>query len=236
MFHAVREWWADGRGRSAARLFIFEFFVVLSGASAALFLANWNERRAAFAAMEEAREKADRDVAFHHAAALGWKKAIPCLDERMTLLMQKLATGEPVDSDLLRRPAMETGHFQLPSEENRQLLTERYGVDRAQDYWAESQNVTHLSDNVVNIIESWSGFAMVDPINGPVDAQDRHEARLAASSVKSALRGLDIVVGNIIGRAEALGIKPDSQGESRAIQNCDDLWRNGMTHPDAEME
>jgi hypothetical protein len=231
MFHAVRQWWDSGRGRSTARLFGFEFLVVMAGVLAAQALADWHSHRLSLAAMEDAREKADRDVAFHYAVAVGWKRAVPCLDQRMSLLMQQLATEKPIDPELLKRPAMEGGNLQLPSENQRLLIAERYGPDRAQDYWAASQNVTKLSNNVTDIIRGWSGFAMVDPANGPISAEDRHDARLAASSVKEGLRGLDITAGNIIGRAEALGLKPDSLGEFRLIDNCDDLWRNRMTHP-----
>jgi hypothetical protein len=186
--------------------------------------------------MEDAREKADRDVAFHYAVALGWKESVPCLNTRMTEIMQQLATGRPLDPSLLKRPAMEGGNLQLPSEAQSHLLAERYGAERAQDYWAASQNVTKLADQVTDIIQAWSGFAMVDPGNGPISAADRQEARLAASSVKAALRGLEISADNIVGRAQAVGVAPDSQGEFRAIRNCADLWREGMTHPNVASE
>jgi len=234
MFNAVRQWWDSGRGKMTARLFGFEFLVVMAGVLAAQGLADWYAHRLDLAAMEEARAKADRDVAFHYAVAIGWKRAVPCLNERMSLLMQRLASDGPIDPELLRRPAMEGGNLQIPSQSQRQLLAERYGDDRAQDYWAASQNVSKLANNVTDVIRGWSGFAMVDPANGPISASDRHDARLAASSVKAALRGLDITASNIMGRAQALGLEPDSLGEFRQIENCDDLWRSRMTHPNRE--
>jgi hypothetical protein len=234
MFHAVREWWAGGRGKATAGLFVFEFVVVLAGVFAAQALADWNAHRNALSAIEDTREKADRDVAFHYAVAVGWKRAVPCLNQRMSDLMRQLGSSRPIDAALLRRPAMEGGNLQLPSETERHLLAERYGLDRSQDYWAASQNVTKLSNNVTDIIRAWSGFAMVDSANGPISASDRHDARLAASAVKAALRGLDISADNIIGRARAIGVQPDTLGEFRPIENCDDLWRNNMTHPNVD--
>lgn len=161
---------------------------------------------------------------------------MPCLNGRMTEVMRQLASHRAVDPSLFQRPIMEGGNMPVPSEQQRQLLAERYGVDRAQDYWAAGQNVAKLSSNVTDIIRGWSGFALVEPANGPISELDRHEARLAASGVKAALRALDITAQNIIGRAQALDVKPDTLGEFRLIENCDDLWRNNMTHPNPEMK
>ena len=93
-----------------------------------------------------------------------------------------------------------------------------------------------MSNNVTDIIRAWSGFALVDSGNGTTSDNDRHEARLAASSVKSALRALEISADNIVGRARAIGVEPNSQDEFRLITDCGDLWRNGMTHPNPEMK
>lgn len=236
MFQTVREWWQSGRGKGSARLFLFGFVVVLAGVLAAQALAGWARHRNDLAGIDAAREKADRDVAFHYAVAVGWKRAVPCLNDRMTDLMRRLASGQSVPPLLLQRPIMEGGNMPLPSEQQRSLLAERYGADRSQDYWAASQNVAKLSNNVTDIIRAWSGFALVEPDNGTISELDRHEARLAASSVKAALRGLDITASNIVGRAQAIGVEPDGQGEFRMIENCADLWRNNMTHPNPDMK
>jgi hypothetical protein len=235
MFHTMGQWWSDDKGRPTVRLFALEFLVVAAAVFVALALSDWLEHRRELVAVAEARAKTDRDVAFHYAAAIGWKRAVPCLNQRMTDVMQQLGTTRPIDPLLLERPAMEGGSLQLPGERERQLLAERYGADRAQDYWAASQNVAKLSNNVTDLIRAWSGFAMVDSRNGPVSAADRHEARLAASSVKAALRGLEISADNIINRARTIGLKPDSQGEFRPLRDCDDVWRNKMTHPSPDM-
>lgn len=232
MVRTMREWWSAGRGPAGLRLLAVQFLIVTAGVFAGQALAGWASHRRDLAAMEKAKERADREVAFHYAVAAGWKRAVPCLNERMTLLMRQLSAGQAIDPRLLTRPAMEGGNLQLPSEAQLALVAERYGNERAQDYWAASQNVTKLSNNVTDIIEAWSGFATVDPANGAVSPADRHDARLAASGVKAALRGLDITANNIIGRAEAVGLKAHSQGEFRPIADCGDLWRSGMTHPD----
>jgi hypothetical protein len=234
MFDAVRQWWAEERAKGTLRLFALGFAVVATGVFTAQGLIGWISHRNALAAVATAKDKADRDVAFHYAVAIGWKRAIPCLDQRMTELMQKLGSAQPIDPGLLARPAMEGGAMPLPNEQQRALLAERYGVDRAQDYWAASQNVTKLSNAVTEIIKDWSGFAMVDSSNGPVNDYDRYEARLAASGVKAQLRALDIAASNVIGRASAIGVEPDTLGEFRIIERCDDVWHSGMTHPNRD--
>lgn len=236
MFHSTSRWWEGVRGKGLAQLFFFGFVIVLAAMLAAQGLVGWARHRSELSGIESARVKADRDVAFHYAVALGWKRAVPCLNDRMTEVMRQLASGQTLDPQLLRRPLMEGGNMPVPSEPQRLLLAERYGADRAQDYWAAGQNVAKLSSNVTDITRAWSGFALVEPANGSISELDRHEARLAASSVKAALRGLDVTADNIIGRAQALKVEPNTLGEFRLIENCADLWRNNMTHPNPEMK
>lgn len=235
MFHDLREGGSQERSKAALKTAALAFLVVLLAVFAAQALIDWNRHRQALAAVEAVKQKADRDVAFHYAVALGWKTAVPCLEQRMTEVMRQLGSGRPLDPRLLQRPAMEGGNLPLPGESDRRLLAERYGANRAQDYWAASQNVANLAGQVTDMIRAWSGFAIVDPSNGPVGELDRHEARLAAGRVKTALEALDINADNVIGRARAIGVNPDSQREFRPIANCEDLWRNRMTHPSPEM-
>ena len=45
MFHAVRQWWGEGCGKATARLFAFEFLVIVAGVLVAQALANWVAER-----------------------------------------------------------------------------------------------------------------------------------------------------------------------------------------------
>ena len=46
MFQTVRNWWKGGTGKVTARLFAFEFIVVVTGVLVAQALANWAQERA----------------------------------------------------------------------------------------------------------------------------------------------------------------------------------------------
>ena len=53
MFQTVRHWWGSGRGKVTARLFLFEFLVVVAGVLTAQALANWVADRAEQRAVSE---------------------------------------------------------------------------------------------------------------------------------------------------------------------------------------
>ena len=46
MFRTVRHWWSEGSGQHTARLFVFEFVVVVAGVLVAQGLANWVQQQA----------------------------------------------------------------------------------------------------------------------------------------------------------------------------------------------
>ena len=57
MFQTVRHWWASGRGKITARLFVFELFVVVAGVMIAQGLANWVASENSDEEMAEARAR-----------------------------------------------------------------------------------------------------------------------------------------------------------------------------------
>ena len=87
MFQAVRHWWGSGRGRITARLFAFEFIVVVTGVLVAQALANWAQDRAAFKAMQEAKARAEVEISDNMYAASVYQAAIPCFEDRMREVM-----------------------------------------------------------------------------------------------------------------------------------------------------
>ena len=231
MFQALRQWWGNGRGKVTARLLLLELIVVVLGVFIAQALADWNGRRNALNGMELAKDQARRDLAAVTVAAVGWQRAIPCIDERMTAIMRMLSAGTPIEGQLLRRPAMQTMGIQLPDESEQLLLAQRYGRQVARTYASADRNAVSLTDQVDEIIRAWSGLARIDPANGAAGDSDRQAARQAAAEIKGSLRGIEINATNVRERAQTLGIEPLSNVSFRVIRDCPDLWRSGMTHP-----
>ncbi|MCM8558119.1 hypothetical protein [Sphingomicrobium sediminis] len=85
MFAAIRQKltgaWKRLREGSLAKLFVFEFIVVLLGVLAAQWVADWARERDAMATMEEARARADLELADAGAVANIWQLVAPCIHD-----------------------------------------------------------------------------------------------------------------------------------------------------------
>ena len=57
MFHTVRRWWGNERGKVTTRLFLFEFVVVVAGVLTAQALASWVTDRVERRAVNEEDER-----------------------------------------------------------------------------------------------------------------------------------------------------------------------------------
>ena len=230
MFQTVRHWWTGGRGKVTARLFLFEFAVVVIGILIAQ--AGWVQDRAAISNMEKERASLLKEVSFRAAVAEGWRRAIPCIDDRMRDIMISLAEGRQLSPKQLDRPGLYTIGGPSLNESIMILLAERYGETDAVTFRYNDEQVRKLDDKILKMTDDWKGLALANPANGPVAAGDRLEARKSAAGIRAALRGMLIDTENIIGDAQALGVSPSTRPDFRLIRNCADLWQTDRTHPD----
>ena len=227
MFHAVRQWWGSGRGKVTARLFLFEFIVVMVGVLAAQALQNWAAHRGAMDQMEETRARTKRELADNLAYALTWKAAIPCLDRRMQDVMRALSTG-PLDPEIIERPSLATFISSAVDDQSELLWRERYGNRSADLVKAMQLNIAHAGNDIGTIVHSWGRLSLADPRLGPVSALDRGEARTAAADIRAELRGLNFAVDEFVGRARASNIAAHSPDRIRPARNCEEIWSRGM--------
>ncbi len=84
IFQAVRRWWGSGRSKVIARLFAFEFVVVMAGVLAAQALANSVQHRADLGRMEVERARVRYELETAYSINQAWNRAVPCLNERLT--------------------------------------------------------------------------------------------------------------------------------------------------------
>ena len=102
MFQAVRQWWSGGRGKVTARLFLFEFAVVVVGVLTAQGLASWVADRAEQRSVGEEDKRVRYEIGRTRQVARLWSAATPCL-----MSESRLSLAEPPRAS--RLPSMNYG-------------------------------------------------------------------------------------------------------------------------------
>lgn len=229
MFAAVRQWWTDGRGKPTARLFAFEFIVVMFGVLAAQAVADWAQDRNAERQLDLALERVRRDAGYNMAAALVWQRAAPCLAQRMTEIMQSAADGGSGLEGSLRRPKFRFNYFDSLSEGDDLLLRERGGNELADSIAQINSSVDVMAQRLREIADRWTTFELLDQANGPVMREDRVEARHNASVIRANLAGIQIGSRAVIDYGQTIGAVPIFDPGERLPRDCSEIWRTGQT-------
>lgn len=232
MFQAVRHWWGSGRGRVAARLFVFEFIVVVTGVLVAQALASWAQDRAASRAMGDAWSRAEIEISDNMYAASVYQAAIPCFEERMREVMRTASKG-PVDRQMAVRPSLKSSGLSEIGEQSALLLRKEKGDLWSSVFDALARSISDIDDRSSKIAEEWGKIALADPENGVVSLGDRLAAREAAANILAHLRGLKINADNILQLGAQLGLRPHSSTEPGfgPAQTCNAIWKSGRSDP-----
>lgn len=229
MFHAVRDWWLGGRGKMTARLFAFEFVVVVAGVLVAQALAGWIQQRGQIANMESERSRARFDLTDVHATVQIWRAASPCLSKRMEDVM----AGKAFAAGALRKPTLVSVGFVPPSTEVMDLIRRHHGPEAELDLLILGKDGAVIDAAVLKIIDSWSRLTLVDPAHGPIATADRSAARIAAADIAAQLRRIDLSAGDMAPILRRLSIRARDRynpGNGPA-KSCDAIWRSGRINP-----
>lgn len=229
MFHAIRDWWMGGRGKLTARLFAFEFSVVVVGVLVAQGLANYVQHRSNLARMEAERSRIRWELVDAHSGFHVWRAAIPCLDQRLAEVMQ----GKAFSASALHRPTLISIDVATPSTDTIELIARRYG-EREKIYlnWILG-NIDNVKRATSIVREAWGRILLIDPVNGPMSAGDRAEARRAAADIRAQLRFINSLAEDVEPLFKSLGIgardlyTPD-RGPARS---CAAIWKTGQINP-----
>lgn len=231
MFRTVRHWWGSGRGKVTARLFAFEFVVVVAGVLTAQALANWASDRAEARAVGEEDKRIQYEIGRASQTAQLWQAAVPCLTARVEDVARKAATGAPVESAELKVPRF-IGYTvePFPPDMNRELH-DRLGNDRVDNYAVVATATDSLVSSYRDVRRQWDSFALLDPALGPPSAADRTAVRNAAIQVRSQLDLIRASTGMIRTTAGRLGIPPitsDAEfGSVTPVSDCAEIWTTG---------
>jgi hypothetical protein len=234
MFQTVRHWWGGGSGKVTARLFLFELSVVVVGVLLAQTVASYAQTRSDFARMESERFRVRDELTTVHSALRTWQAAVPCLDRRMTEVMQ----GTQLETDSMRRPRFPTFGYAPPTTEIMDLVGKRYGVtEKSRLNWI-AENSGNGSPVIASMISKWGRLMLVDPSNGTVSASDRREARLAAADIKAQLRAMEVLSKDAVKILVKMGIGARNQNEPDygPARTCAAIWASGRLDPPLTMQ
>ena len=233
MFRTVRHWWGSGRGKLTARLFLFELLVVVVGVLIAQALAENVQQRTDLAQMEAERSRVRFELEATNSGFQSWRVAVPCLDQRMTQIMQ----GARPTVDLIRRPRFPTLGYAAPSTEVLDLIGRRYGrAEKSQLNWI-AENAANATPVIASIISKWGRLTLVDPSLGTVTESDRREARFAAADIKAQLRAMEVLSTDGAQVLTSMGIGARNRNEPGhgPAKSCAAIWASGRLDPPLAM-
>lgn len=238
MFRTVRHWWGSGRGKVTARLFVFEFAVVVVGVLTAQALANWVADRTEQRAVSEEDNRVRYEIGRARQVARVWSAAVPCLRARVEQVARQASSSSAPNPDELRVPRF-IGYTVEPfSPDMNREFHDRLGNERVDNYAV----VSSASDTMVNTYRdmrgSWDRFALLDPALGPPSAADRATVRDVAVQLRSKLDLIRSSAEMIEVTAARLEIPPLTSGADFGavipVRNCSEIWNNGRIWREAE--
>lgn len=227
MFRAVREWWRSERGKDTARLFAFELTVVMIGVLIAQQVSNWADKRAALSQVEGLHRNLFHSFDAYRAIAAANQVAIPCLDQRLDLILQLANDRRHANPDVLSPiRLLGMGPDQI-SPENDQLLRERYG-DKVADTIESVQFNLRAAERSGNEIERhWFEFQRLNPKYGTVTDADRSGVRQAAVQIKGDLFALRKSCDTLLRLIAKLDVAHSPEMTITPVATCDHMWRSG---------
>ena len=231
MFQTVRHWWGSGRGKVTARLFLFEFLVVVAGVLTAQALANWVADRAEQRAVSEEDKRVRYEIGRARQVARLWAAATPCLVQRVENVARQASTNRTVDPGELKVPRV-IGYTVEPfSPDMNREFHDRFGNERVDNYAVISSASTTLVNSYRDVRRGWDRFALLDPALGPTSAADRATVRDVAVQLRSQLELIRASAEMIESTAAGLGIPPLTSdadfGAVMPVTSCSEIWRTG---------
>ena len=229
MFHAVRQWWSGGRGKVTARLFLFEFVVVVAGVLTAQALANWVADRAQQRDVAEEDKRIRYEIGRARQVARIWTAAAPCLKKRVERVARLASSNGNIDPNELQVPQFIGYTVEQVSPDMSRELHDRLGNERVDNYSGVMTASSMLVNAYRDVRRGWDRFALLDPALGNSSPQDRATVRDVAVQVRSQLDLIRSLAGMIDATAETLKIQPLTSsadyGAVTPVTACGQIWQ-----------
>lgn len=231
MFHAVRQWWSGSRGKVTARLFLFEFVVVVAGVLTAQGLANWVADRAEHRAIKEEDSRVRYEIGRARQVGRIGAAATPCLTDRVETIARLASSNRPVDPGELSVPRFIGYTVEPVSPDMNREFHDRFGNKRADNYAVVMAASATLVDAYRDVRRGWDRFALLDPALGPASALDRAAVRDQAVQVRSQLaliQGSAELIESTAANLKIAPLKSDADfGSVMPVTSCAEIWRTG---------
>lgn len=231
MFRTVRQWWGSGRGKVSARLFLFEFVVVVAGVLTAQSLASWVAGRAEQRAVSDEDKRVRYEIGRARQVAGIWSAAVPCLVQRVESVARQAATKDPIDADELKVPRFFGYTVQPFSSDMDREFHARFGNERVDNYAVIISASSTILDSYREVRQGWDRLALLDPALGSPSDADRSTVRDVAVQLRSQLELIGTAAKMVDSTAAGLGIAPLTSGADFGavlpVENCSEIWRTG---------
>ena len=197
MFQAVREWWGGGRWRRPARLFAFEFVVVMAGVLAAQALQSWGAERS-----DRQRGLLQVAGAQRNARSLGatisfWTLYGPCLRDHVRRIAVAAGSGGTLTQQQIGRPALPSVPLTQWTEDGRQHALLAIGEPELAGLVMLNVIATTTSDVQAEIGREWATLRLIDPALGQALPDDRSRVRQAAAVIDNRIGYLIYTKGQV---------------------------------------
>lgn len=230
MFEAIRSRlvgaWKDLHQRGLPSLFIFELVVVTLGVLLAQSIADWAERRSAFARMEAERVEILEELERNLGTATLWRAALPCLQARLESVFNddggvQLAPGDMTRPGVVAIKPVSIDRATLI------LLRQKYGSEEAERLEGLLISTQHVRQSQENLVQQWGVVRLADPARSRVDTRDMQAASENAAFLLGQLVGIDNSLRVLQQDGEAMGLKPTMTRPVRPARTCDEIWEAG---------
>ena len=230
MFRTVRHWWLEGNGRHTARLFVFEFVVVVAGVLVAQSLGEWMHDREIDRQVTEENARVEYQIGRTQQFDRVWSVAAPCFRERMLSMIAAIDSGQRYPDDYLMLPVLAGYTVEPVSPAIALPMRDKYGAKRMEDFFAANRIAESGLTAAKDLGDQWTKFAVLNPRYGTLEGADRASMRTAAAQALRDLGRIQLDAASLETLGTRLRIAPIASAGGQAIfpaHNCDEIWRRG---------
>lgn len=185
MFRTVRHWWSEGSGQNTARLFVFEFVVVVAGVLVAQGLAKWVQQQADHREGRQLVAVAQLYVRSSNERANYWIGHANCVRGHVDDISRAAAAGRTLGSDAIGYATMPGVRSPDFTQDQLDKIALVIGDNRTLALKQLEAVDAFVTDDSTVISNEWTKLRLLDPSLATPSAEDRAQVRLAAIILNS---------------------------------------------------